>query len=395
MFERVRSGRVWPVVWTGVLVGLVEVFLVVSLATLAFNGYLFQFQKQAIGLYLAGGAIALAGIAWTAGRRGVVGGVQEAVAAILVLVTTKVAVSTFGGTNRGFLTAVAGTLVITMATGLVFLLFGSFRLGRLIRVIPYPVIGGFLAGTGWLLLKGGLGVAAGTELYIRTMNLFGKSFQLHRWIPAFVFGVLIFVAMRVWKRPIVMPIAVAISLVLFGIGLLVTGLTIDDAWGGAWMLGPFATDRLLEPWTYRALAGGVGADWWGILRQTGSIATAVLVAVIACFANVAKVELMLDHDLDADRELRAAGITSVVAAPFGGIPASHAPMLTALARKMGPRAREVGLVAALVPAAATLFGGRLIELIPKFVVGGILIYVGLMFIAEWLVDAWSDMTVGE
>jgi SulP family sulfate permease len=52
-------------------------------------------------------------------------------------------------------------------------------------------------------------------------------------------------------------------------------------------------------------------------------------------------------------------------------------------------------VAALVPAAATLFGGRLIELIPKFVVGGILIYVGLTFIVEWLVDAWRDLTLGE
>jgi sulfate permease, SulP family len=392
--ERVRTGRVWPTLRTGVLIGLVEVFLVVSLATLAFNGYLFQFQKQAIGLYLAGAAIALAGIALTAGRRGVVGGVLEAAAAILVIVTTKLGVATYGGTNRGFLTAVAGTLVITLATGILFLLLGVLRLGRLIRVVPYPVIGGFLAGTGWLLLKGGVGVAAGTELYIRTMNVLGKTFQLHRWIPAFVFGVLILVASRVWKRPIVLPIAVAIALVLFGVGLLIAGLTIDDAWRGAWMVGPFATDRLLEPWTYRALAGG-GADWWAILRQSGSIATAVLVAAIACFANVAKVELMLDRDLEADEELRAAGITSVVAGPVGGIPSSHAPMLTSLAGKVRPRAREVGLVAALVLAATTLFGGRLIDLIPKFVVGGILIYLGLTFIVEWLVDAWRDLSLGE
>src|SRR6266566_728209 len=121
-------------------------FLVISFATLAFNGYLFQFQKQAIGLYLAGAAVALAGIAWTAGRRGIVGGVQEAAAVALVVATTKVAVSTFGGTNRGFLTAVAATMVVVVATGLALLGLGAFRLGGLIRVVPYPVIGGFLAG---------------------------------------------------------------------------------------------------------------------------------------------------------------------------------------------------------------------------------------------------------
>jgi SulP family sulfate permease len=392
VFERVRSGRIWPVLGAGVLIGLVEVVLAVSFATLVFNGYLYLFKKEAIGLYLAGAAIALAGLAWTAGRRGVVGGLQEAAAAALVLVTMKVAVGAFGSPTRAFLTAVAATLVVTLATGLIFLLLGAFRLGRLIRLVPYPVVGGFLAGTGWLLLKGGVGVAAGTELYLRTMNLFGNSFQRARWIPALAFGVLILVATRVWKRPMVMPIAVAIALVLFGIGLLVSGLRVDDAWNGGWMFGPFATDRLLEPWTYRALAG---ADWSAILQQSGAIATAVVVAVIACFSNVGRVELMSEKDLDADRELRAAGVTSLVAGPFGAIPSSHAPALTSLARGMGPSAREVGLVAALVPAAATLFGGRLIELIPRFVVGGVLIFVGLALIAEWLVDAWRDLTAGE
>jgi sulfate permease, SulP family len=392
VFERIRSGRVWPTLGAGVLIGLIEVVLAVALATLVFNGYLYQFQKEAIGLYLAGAAIALAGLAWRAGRRGVVGGVQEAAAAVLVLVTMKVAVSAFGGPKRAFLTAVIATLVVTMATGLAFLLLGAFRLGRLIRLIPYPVVGGFLAGTGWLLLKGGVGVAAGTELYLRTMNLFGRSFQLARWIPALVFGVLIFVATRVWKRPMVMPIAVAIALVLFGIGLLVSGLTVDDAWNGGWMLGPFATDRLLEPWTYRALAG---ADWWAIFQESGAIASAVVVALIACFSNVGRVELMSEKNLDVDQELRAAGVASLVAGPFGGIPSSHAPALTSLARGMRPGAREIGLVAALVPAAATLFGGRLIELIPRFVVAGVLIYVGLVFIADWLVDVWRDLTRGE
>ena len=70
MFEKVRSGRVWPALGVGVLIGLVEVVLAVAFATLVSNGYLYLFQKEAIGLYLAGAAIALAGLAWSAGHRG-------------------------------------------------------------------------------------------------------------------------------------------------------------------------------------------------------------------------------------------------------------------------------------------------------------------------------------
>ena len=60
-----------------------------------------------------------------------------------------------------FLTVVAATLVVTVLCGVVFLVLGTFRLGNLVRFVPYPVVGGFLAGTGWLLFKGGIYVASG------------------------------------------------------------------------------------------------------------------------------------------------------------------------------------------------------------------------------------------
>jgi SulP family sulfate permease len=49
----------------------------------------------------------------------------------------------------------------TVLTGIAFLLLGYFKLGNLVRFIPYPVMGGFLAATGWLLFKGGLQVSTG------------------------------------------------------------------------------------------------------------------------------------------------------------------------------------------------------------------------------------------
>ena len=39
-------------------------------------------------------------------------------------------------------------------TGILLYLLGHFRQGRVVRFIPYPVVGGFLAGTGYLLLEG-------------------------------------------------------------------------------------------------------------------------------------------------------------------------------------------------------------------------------------------------
>src|SRR3546814_16744724 len=60
----------------------------------------------------------------------------------------------------------------TICTGLCFYLLGRFRVGGLIRFIPYPVMGGVLAGLGWLLLQGGLSVLTGETLRIETAAFF-------------------------------------------------------------------------------------------------------------------------------------------------------------------------------------------------------------------------------
>ena len=132
-----------------------------------------------------------------------------------------------------------------------------------------------------------------------------------------------------------------------------------------------------------------------MLGQAAGIATAVFVAVIAALFNVSGIELILRTDLDSNRELRDAGIVNVVSGAFGGIPGYHALSLTALARQMGVDARAAGFVAALVPLARSCSAPRSIELIPRAIVGGVLVFVGLGFIVDWLWDQRRSLPRGE
>ena len=161
MSEQPRTAG-WPTtVVAGVIIGAVEAFLAVSFAALVFGGYLEDFIPDGIALYLGAAALTLAIFAWRAGTRGVVGGMQAATAAVLAVVAATTAVGTFGSPERAFLTVVAATLAVTVLSGAIFLVLGMLRRGNLIRFVPYPVVGGFLAGAGWLLLKGGIYVASG------------------------------------------------------------------------------------------------------------------------------------------------------------------------------------------------------------------------------------------
>jgi sulfate permease, SulP family len=375
----------WPTtVAAGAIIGAVEALLAVSFAALVFGGRTEDFIPDGIALYLGAAALTLGILAWRAGTRGVVGGMQAATAPVLAVVAATTAVSAYGSPERAFLTVVAATLVVMVLCGAIFLVLGMLRRGNLIRFVPYPVVGGFIAGAGWLLLKGGVNVAAGVPPPLSTIGDLTDSSALQLWIPALAFGVILLVATRVVKRPLVIPAVLGIGLVLFVIGMLVTGSSIESARGGNWLLlTVFDEAQPWEPWTLRALTG---ADWFAVLEQWAGIAAVVFVSVIVILYNITGTELVLRRDLDTNEELRDAGALNVVSGAFGGIPASQALSMSALGEGMRVDARRAGLVAALVPLAAVVFGASVIELIPRMIAGGVLVFVGLSFMVEWVWD---------
>jgi len=102
--------------------------------------------------------------------------------------------------------------------------------------------------------------------------------------------------------------------------------------------------------------------------------------------NISGSEIVLRRDLDTNRELRDAGALNVISGALGGIPGYHALSLTALAEQMKVDAKVAGLIAAAVPLAGVIVGASLIELIPRMIVGGVLVFLGLAFLIEWVWD---------
>jgi sulfate permease, SulP family len=389
-----RRSQGWPAALAaGVIIGAVEAVLAVAFAALVFGGVLVLHLADGIGLFLVAAALTLGFIAWRAGSRGVVGSVQDAAVAVLAGIagSTAFRVTQLIRESHGenvdvpdvFLTVVAATLAVTVLCGVVFVVLGTFRLGNLVRFVPYPVVGGFLAGTGWILLKGGIYVSSGVDVHLRTADLLVTTGTLEHWAPAAAFGVILLVAVRRVRKPMVIPIVLGIGLVLFAIGMLVTGSSIASAQEGRWLLGPFESNRLWQPWTLRALSG---ADWSAVLRQWSGILAAVMVAALQILFNISGTEVLVHRDLDTNRELRDAGVLNVISGALGGIPGYHALSLTSLAERMSVNARTAGLIAATVPLAAVVFGASVIELIPRMIVGGVLVFLGLAFLVEWVWD---------
>src|SRR4029453_6120212 len=97
-------------------------------------------------------------------------------------------------------------------------------------------------------------------------------------------------------------------------------------------------------------------------------------------------EVVLHRDLDTNEELRDAGALNVISGALGGISAFPALGLPAPAETRSVDGRVAGLIAAVVPLAGVIFGASLIELSPRMIVGGVLVFLGLAFLVEGVWD---------
>ena len=117
------------------------------------------------------------------------------------------------------------------------------------------------------------------------------------------------------------------------------------------------------------------------------MATILILSVIALLLNTSGLEVTAHRDIDLNRELVTAGLANLVGGLGGSAVGYQTLGLSSLAYRLGARSRLVSIIAGLVCGVALLFGASLFSYIPKLLLGGMLLYVGLTFLVEWLVDA--------
>src|SRR5690349_928155 len=375
----------------GLAGGAIILPLVISFAILIFSGELSPFAARGIGLVLFGGLIMQLIIALTSSVPGLTGGPQDSPAAVLGLAALTIAARMEGAAPEAkFITVVVMVILTSVVSGLFFVCVGSFKLSRFVRFMPYPVVGGFVAGTGLLLAQGALGVMTGKPPSLANLNVLFRPETLLLWIPGILFGAIMLVASRRSKHFLTYPALLTGAVVLFYLVIWISGYSIDRVREVGLLLGPFPEGALWTPLDLSLLAE---VDWGLIASQASNIAAVALISIVALLLNASALELIAQKDMDLDRELISIGVANIAGGLAGGSVGYHHLGISSIALRMGIASRMVALFSTLVLGLALLSGATLLSLIPKFVAGGLIFFVGLSFLTEWLYDAWFQLTL--
>jgi SulP family sulfate permease len=152
---------------------------------------------------------------------------QDVPAVLVAVMLASVAASI--GSELAAPTVLALLAVSTLVTGLTLFALGSLQLGGLVRYVPYPVIGAFLAATGWLLVQGGFGAITGFPLAISNIPMLLQLDLIVLWVPAVTVALALTFVIRKADTPLAVPAVIGGALLTFYLGLLVSGTSIDQA----------------------------------------------------------------------------------------------------------------------------------------------------------------------
>lgn len=379
----------------GIVAAVVLIGNIVSFGALMFPGEFSAGIPIAVWSMLIGGSICGVWIALATSLPPLATGIDSPTGTVLVLLSALAGarVVAAGGSPQ---TAVQIVMLLfttaTLLLGALFYLLGACRWGGYFRFVPFSVAGGFLAATGCFLIAGGVRMITARSLSVHALAVawtFSDAAKLG--IAILVLAVLL--ALRLWVR---WTLALPAALLVMWLGL-VAALRFAGLSGAqyGWYLHSLGTLTAWSPFTALHISN---LTWSTLGHLIPELFAVLVVALISLLTKVSSIELSRQTSADLDREFRAHGVASMIAAPLGGLTCGVQVGSSRLLEHAGAATRVSGVASALILGIVGIAHFDLPGLVPIPLVGGLVFYLGYSFIADALwrpysQSAWFDLAL--
>jgi len=370
----------------GAVAGVLSITYGLSYAVLIFSGPLLPWLGYGLAAsFVSSAAIALV-VALGSSFRFAVGGVDSSTAAVATILSAALAERMIAGhPGQPLLQPVLLTLsAATVLTGVLLCALGTSRVGRAIRYVPYPVIGGFLGATGFLIVLGAVKVITGHAVNWEMFGIAPSEAEIAQIAAGAAVAILITLALRRIRSPLVLPAVLIAVLLATQLAFRLTGISAHDAQQSGWTFTAPQPSALMIPWHLAAIAD---YPWDTLPALFGNVVAVIFVTAISTLFNTTGIEVETYREADIDRELTAGGIGNILSGALGGYSGCVSISRSLLNYRSGGRGRLSGLVTAAMAALMLVLDPAFLAYVPKFLLGGLLLQLGVDQLERWIVDS--------
>lgn len=368
-----------------------------SFGGLVFGGPLEPFVGRAVIAALVSSVVVMSMLAWRSSFFFGLGGPDSNPAAILAFTLAAVTSDILQGSRVApaelVPTALMSLFLSASGCGLILFVMGRLRWGRYVRYIPHPVVGGFLAGSGYLLLAGSWKMLTGEPLTVSNLGVVAGVHPL-AWSSVALVALALLVLTRVIRHFLVIPLVLVGAMVVFHALRMAWGIDLAAARQAGLLMAPLQ----VGDWTHAGNFPYGDVRWDLLLLHTKDFGAMTMVAVITILLNTTSLEVATNREGDADTELKSLGLANLLIGFGGGMVAVNSFNRSMLNLKAGANSRWSGLLCALIVLGTALLVPGLIGLMPKPVLTGLILFFGIGLLMTWMVESrltmpWSDYLI--
>ena len=292
----------------------------------------------------------------------------------------------------------AGLIVATLMAGILLILLGVFKLGAIIKFIPYPIIVGFTSGIAVTIFTTQIadifGLNFGGEKvpgdFIGKWMIYFRHFDTVNWwnaVVSILSIIIIAITPRFSKK--IPGSLIAIIVVTIGVYVLKTYAGIDSI------------DTIGDRFTIKSELpeAAIPTLNWEAIKDLFPVAiTIAVLGAIESLLSATVADGVTGDKHDSNTELIAQGTANLITPLFGGIPATGAIARTMTNINNGGKTPVAGIIHAIVLLLILLFLMHLAQYIPMACLAGVLVIVSYNM-SEWrtfkalLKNPKSDVTV--
>jgi SulP family sulfate permease len=377
----------------GLVISLVSVAYCFSFGALIFAGPLQRFLGQGVASALICSAVIGLIVSLKSGFPMSISGPEGNTAALLAAMMVSLAPTLAAQPGDGALyLALAALAVAGVATGIALYLLGRNHLGRLARFIPYPVVAGFQAASGWIMAIGAIRMSTGVPVKLSTIAAFSGGEAAAMLTATVVWGWLLWQITTRIKHFLALPVALAVAALIADVVFKLLESAGYPVHTADWL---FTITRGMDVAVPVLTHGFWHVQWETLLPVSGEIAAIILMAALTIVFTATSIEQAWRIDVNLDKEISVHGLANIASGLLGGMVGHIVLNRTILAREAGGMGRTTGLVVAFVGVAMLAGGLGLVAYVPRFVLAGLLLELGARLMWRWSISSRGRLTVQE
>ena len=282
----------------------------------------------------------------------------------------------------------------TFIMGLVWLAIGYTGATRVVDFMPQPVVSGFLACIGWKVLKYAGKVSTGAAWY--TWNVPGFTWPFFMLLlPAIPLGVPLYLLKRfhIGNPMVVLPFFLVVPMCIFWIAFgLQNENTMDSMREINWMFPDYPRADFWQIWAQLKFEH---IAWGCIPRCIPDMAIMILILILDSFLKLSSTKASLKVNVDMMHEMKVTGWENLVGAVFVSAPPGY-PQVKFNLLSYGILGnvvdRKVGVIVGLFCGFMWLTGFMFVIYLPRFLLGGLLLYAACPFLVDNLFTSYFHMS---